>query len=328
VSARVGISPGSRIGVSICARSEGALKESKKNKTKNRGTLRLIAGFLRFSENFTNLRKVIAICLNIELTVRNIGITCIFLAITLLNSASSILHREFKISKVVIDAGHGGHDPGTHGRKYKEKDIALSIALKVGKYIEQNVPDVQVVYTRKDDSYVPLDKRADIANKADADLFISIHVNSIPNNTTYGTETWVMGLHRSESNLEVAKRENSVILLDEDYKERYEGFDPNSPESYILFSLTQDAYYESSLKMAQKVEHQFKTRVGRNSRGVKQAGFVVLYKTAMPSVLVETGFITNPQEEEYLGSERGQDLLASGIYRAFKEYKLEVETVN
>src|SRR5690606_22480214 len=214
VSAFAGSSPGSRIVVSTCARS-GALRESKKYKKKNRGTLRLIAGFLRFSENFTNLRKVIAICLNIELTVRNIGITCIFLAITLLNSASSILHREFKISKVVIDAGHGGHDPGTHGRKYKEKDIALAIALKVGKYIEQNVPDVQVVYTRKDDSYVPLDKRAEIANKADADLFISIHVNSIPNNTTYGTETWVMGLHRSESNLEVAKRENAVILLDE-----------------------------------------------------------------------------------------------------------------
>jgi N-acetylmuramoyl-L-alanine amidase len=149
----------------------------------------------------------------------------------LLNSASSILHREFKLSKVVIDAGHGGHDPGTHGLKYKEKDIALAIALKVGKYIEQNVPGVQVYYTRKDDSYIALDKRADVANKEDADLFISIHVNSIPNNTTYGTETWVMGLHRSESNLEVAKRENSVILLDEDYKERYEGFDPNSPES-------------------------------------------------------------------------------------------------
>ncbi|HEY4653762.1 MAG TPA: N-acetylmuramoyl-L-alanine amidase [Cyclobacteriaceae bacterium] len=238
------------------------------------------------------------------------------------------MHKEFKISKVVIDAGHGGHDPGTHGRKYKEKDIALNIALKVGTYIEQYVPGVEVIYTRKDDSYIPLDKRAEIANKNDANLFISIHVNSIPNNTTYGTETWVMGLHRSESNLEVAKRENAVILLDEDYKERYEGFDPNSPESYILFSLTQDAYYESSIKMAQKVESQFKERVGRNSRGVKQAGFVVLYKTAMPSVLVETGFITHRTEEEYLGSERGQDLIASGIYRAFKEYKLDVESVN
>jgi len=266
--------------------------------------------------------------LNIDLTVRNIGVTCVFVAITLLNSASSVLHKEFKISKVVIDAGHGGHDPGTHGRKYKEKDIALNIALKVGTYIEQYVPGVEVIYTRKDDSYIPLDKRAEIANKNDANLFISIHVNSIPNNTTYGTETWVMGLHRSESNLEVAKRENAVILLDEDYTERYEGFDPNSPESYILFSLTQDAYYESSIKMAQKVESQFKERVGRNSRGVKQAGFVVLYKTAMPSVLVETGFITHRTEEEYLGSERGQDLIASGIYRAFKEYKLDVESVN
>lgn len=291
-------------------------------------TLRLIDRFLRFTENFPNLHKVIANCLNIELTVRIIGITCVFVAITLLNSASSLLHKEFKISKVVIDAGHGGHDPGTHGKKYKEKDIALNIALKVGKYIEAYVPGVEVIYTRKDDSYIALDKRAEIANKNDADLFISIHVNSIPNNTTYGTETWVMGLHRSESNLEVAKRENSVILLDENYTERYEGFDPNSAESYILFSLTQDAYYESSIKMAQKVEHQFKTRVGRHSRGVKQAGFVVLYKTAMPSVLVETGFITNSAEEDYLGSERGQDLIASGIYRAFKEYKLDVETVN
>lgn len=286
------------------------------------------ASFLGISKNFTNLRKVIAITLNIELTVRNIGITCLFLAITLLNSASSVLHKEFKVSTVVIDAGHGGHDPGTSGKKYKEKDIALSIALKVGKYIEQYVQGVKVIYTRKDDNYIALDQRADIANKNKADLFISIHVNSIPNNTTYGTETWVMGLHKSETNLEVAKRENSVILLDENYHERYEGFDPNSPESYILFSLTQDAYLESSLKMAEKIEKQFKTRVGRRSRGVKQAGFVVLYKTAMPSVLVETGFITNAKEEEYLGSEQGQDLIASGIYRAFKEYKFEVESLN
>lgn len=239
------------------------------------------------------------------------------------------LTTDFKIKKVVLDAGHGGHDPGTVGKKYKEKDIALSIALKVGGYIKQYMQGVDVIYTRKDDTYVPLDQRADIANKNKADLFISIHVNSMPkNNTTYGTETWVMGLHKSESNLEVAKRENSVILLDEDHAERYEGFDPNSPESYILFSLTQDAYQQSSLKMAGKVENQFKNRVGRNSRGVKQAGFVVLYKTAMPAVLVETGFISNRDEEEYLGSEKGQDLIASGIYRAFKEYKFEVESIN
>jgi N-acetylmuramoyl-L-alanine amidase len=243
-------------------------------------------------------------------------------------AAVPFFRKEFKVRKVVIDAGHGGHDPGTHGKKYKEKDIALNIALKVGRYIEDNVKDVSVIYTRKDDTYIPLDQRADIANKNKADLFISIHVNSIPNNVTYGTETWVMGVHKTESNLEVAKRENSVILLDEDYKEKYEGFDPNSTESYILFSLTQDAYLESSLKMAEKVEGQFQKRVGRNSRGVKQAGFVVLYKTAMPSVLVETGFISNRDEEDYLGSEKGQDLIASGIYRAFKEYKFEVESIN
>lgn len=260
--------------------------------------------------------------------MRIIGITSLFLAITLLNSGSTSFHREFKVNTIVIDAGHGGHDPGTSGKKYKEKDIALSVALKVGSYIKQNVPGVKVIYTRDKDVYIPLDERADIANKNKADLFISIHVNSIPNNTTHGTETWVMGLHKSESNLEVAKRENSVILLDEDYHERYQGFDPNSAESYILFSLTQNAYLESSLRLAEKVEGQFKTRVGRTSRGVKQAGFVVLYKTAMPSVLVETGFITNAKEEEYIGSDKGQDLIASGIYRAFKEYKSEVESIN
>ena len=244
-------------------------------------------------------------------------------------AALPFFNTDFKVSKVVIDAGHGGHDPGTVGKKYKEKDIALRIALKVGGFIEEYVNGVNVIYTRRDDTYIPLDKRAEIANKNKADLFISIHVNAMPgNNTTFGTETWVMGLHKSESNLEVAKRENSVILLDKDYEQRYEGFDPNSDESYILFSLTQDAYQQSSLKMAGKVESQFKTRVGRNSRGVKQAGFVVLYKTAMPSVLVETGFISNKAEEEYLGSEKGQELIASGIYRAFKEYKFEVESIN
>ena len=274
------------------------------------------------------MRKVIAIKQNIVPTVRNIGITCLFLAITLLNSASSVLYKEFRVNTVVIDAGHGGHDPGTNGKKFKEKDIALSIALKVGKYIEKYVEGVKVVYTRTDDNYIALDERAAIANKSKADLFISVHVNSIPNNFTHGTETWVMGLHKTESNFEVAKRENSVIMLDENYEERYEGFDPNSPESYILFSLTQDDYLLSSLNMAKKVEDQFKKRVGRNSRGVKQAGFVVLYKTAMPSVLVETGFITNEKEEDYLGSDQGQDLIASGIYRAFKEYKFDVESTS
>jgi N-acetylmuramoyl-L-alanine amidase len=282
---------------------------------------------LAFSEKFTNLRKVIANSLNIVLPVRNYGLTLLLLAITLLNS-SSTLKPEFKLDVVVIDAGHGGHDPGTSGKKVLEKDVALKIALKLGSYIEKNHKDVKVIYTRKNDTYLALDERAHIANKAKADLFICIHANAMPGSKAFGTETYVMGLHKDESNFEVAKRENSVILMDENYEERYEGFDPNSPESYILFSLTQSAYLESSLMFAQKIEGQFKTRVGRTSRGVKQAGFVVLWRTTMPSVLIETGFLSNSTEEQYLSSAEGQELIASGIYRAFKEYKSEVESIN
>jgi N-acetylmuramoyl-L-alanine amidase len=275
------------------------------------------------------LRKVIAITQNIERTVRNIGLSAILLAITLLNSSSTIIPPpEFKVDVVVIDAGHGGKDHGTSGRVIKEKDLALKIALKVGGYIEKNIPGVKVIYTRKDDRYLPLDERADIANKAKADLFICIHANANKNARAFGTETYVMGLHVDDNNLAVAKRENSVILLDENYQERYEGFDPNSPESYILFTLTQSAYQSSSLSFAQKVEDQFKKRVGRVSRGVKQAGFLVLWRTTMPSVLIETGFLSNSPEEKFLATEEGQELIASGIYRAFKEYKSEVESIH
>jgi N-acetylmuramoyl-L-alanine amidase len=260
--------------------------------------------------------------------LRNIGITLIFLAITLLNSSSNLIHPEFKVDVVVIDAGHGGKDPGTRGKQVLEKDVALKIALKVGAFIEKNIPGVKVIYTRKNDTYIPLDERANIANRIKADLFICIHANSMPGGRAIGTETYVMGLHKDESNFDVAKRENSVILMDENYKERYEGFDPDSPESYILFSLTQSAYQESSLLFAQKVEDQFRARVGRSSRGVKQAGFLVLWKTTMPSVLIETGFLSQSTEEQFLAGEKGQDLIASGIYRAFKEYKSEVESIN
>ena len=260
--------------------------------------------------------------------VRNIGITALLVAITLLNSSSTLIKPEFKIDVVVIDAGHGGKDQGTRGKKALEKDVALKIALKVGTYIEKNLPGVKVIYTRKDDRYLALDERAEIANKAKADLFICIHANAMPGGKAIGTETYVMGMHKDENNLALAQRENSVILMDENYKERYEGFDPNSPESYILFSLTQSAFQENSLLFAQKVEDQFKVRVGRNSRGVKQAGFVVLWRTTMPSVLIETGFLSHSTEEQFLSGEQGQDLLASGIYRAFKEYKTEVESMN
>lgn len=287
---------------------------------------------LAFSKKFTILRKGIAITQNIERPVRILGITALLLAITLLNSSNTTIPAsvpsEYKVDVVVIDAGHGGKDSGTMGKKLKEKDLALSIALKVGNYIEKNVPGVKVIYTRKDDRYLSLDERADIANKAKADLFICIHANANPNRMAYGTETYVMGLHKDESNLAVAKRENSVILLDEDYHERYEGFDPNSPESYILFTLTQSAFQASSLSFAQKVEDQFRSRVGRVSRGVKQAGFLVLWRTTMPSVLIETGFLSNAKEEEFLATDEGQNLIASGIYRAFKEYKAEVESIH
>lgn len=293
-----------------------------------RTTPELILKSLRFREKFTILGKGIANTSNIVRPLRNIGLTTVLVAITLLNSSSNYIRHEFKVDVVVIDAGHGGKDSGTRGKKILEKDVALKIALKVGHYIEKYVPGVKVIYTRKADTYVSLDERADIANKASADLFICIHANSMPGGKATGTETYVMGLHKDASNFEVAKRENSVILMDQDYKERYEGFDPDSPESYILFSLTQSAYQESSLLFAQKVEDQFKHRAGRHSRGVKQAGFVVLWRTTMPSVLIETGFLSHPSEEQFLSEEKGQDLIASGIYRAFKEYKSEIESIN
>lgn len=288
----------------------------------------LISRCLAFSEKFTTLRKVIANTLDIIKPVKNIGFKALLIAITLLISSATPIRTGFKVDTIVIDAGHGGKDPGTHGVSALEKHITLSIAKKVGNYIKQNVPGVKVVYTREDDRYIPLDERANIANKIKADLFISIHANALSRSEVHGTETYVMGPHKADGNMEVAKRENAVILLDENHEERYEGFDPNSPESYILFSLAQSAYQESSVKLADLIESQFKERVGRRSLGVKQAGFWVLWRTSMPSVLVEVGYLTNQNEEKYLSGDNGQDLIASGIYRAFKEYKNQIESVN
>ena len=230
----------------------------------------------------------------------------------------------YKIKTVVLDAGHGGHDSGCKGSSHMEKHVALKIVLKLGKYIEENYPDVKVIYTRKTDVFIELNERANIANRNKADLFISVHCNANDNKSAYGTETFVMGLHRSDANLDVAKRENSVIMLEDDYKDKY-NYDPKNPASHILFSLYSNAYLEQSISFATKVETEFTTRVKRNSRGVKQAGFLVLYKTAMPSVLIESGFLTNRNEEEFLSSDNGQDLIASAIYRAFKQYKEEME---
>jgi N-acetylmuramoyl-L-alanine amidase len=230
------------------------------------------------------------------------------------------------VQVVVLDAGHGGKDPGSLGNKSREKDIVLSITLKVGKYIEENHKDVKVIYTRKKDEFIELHKRADIANSNNADLFISIHANGFSKSSVYGTETFVLGTAHNEKNLEVVMAENSVIELEEDYSSNYEGFNPNSVESYIAFSLMQSTYLLQSLEFASLIQDQFRERVKRNDRGVKQHLLVVLWKTTMPSVLVETGFITNPAEEKYLMSDDGQTYLASAIYRAFKEYKEEIES--
>lgn len=235
---------------------------------------------------------------------------------------------EETVQTIVIDAGHGGHDGGNIGTgtsKLVEKDIALNVSLQLGKYIEDNLEDVNVVYTRKKDEFIKLVNRAKVANVSQADLFISIHCNAAENTDARGTETFTMGLHRTQKNLEVAKRENSVILLEDDYEANYDGFDPNSPEAYIIFSMFQNAYLERSLNLASKVENQFEKRVQRKSRGVKQAGFLVLYQTSMPSVLVEIGFLTNKSDENFLNTEQGQTYMASAIYRAVKEYKFELE---
>lgn len=221
---------------------------------------------------------------------------------------------------VVLDAGHGGHDTGAIGKHSREKDIVLSITLKVGDLIRKNLPDTKVIYTRDDDFFVPLDQRATIANKNNADLFVSIHANSNKSNKPFGTETFAMGLHKSQGNLDVAQKENSVIVLEQDYNTKYEGFDPSSAESYIIFSLMQNVYLDKSLTLASMVQDEFRDKAKRTDRGVKQAGFLVLWHTKMPSILIETGFISNEEEEKYLTSKDGQDYLASAIYRAIKGY--------
>lgn len=233
--------------------------------------------------------------------------------------------KKFGIRTIVIDAGHGGKDPGCHGAVHNEKTVALNVALKLGKYIEENFKDVKVVYTRKTDIFVELGERAAIANRAKADLFICIHCNASPNKAAFGSETYVMGLHKTKGNLDVAKRENASILLEDDYKAKYDGFDPNSDEGAIIFTLYQNAYLEQSLNLASKIQHEFKSKAGRVDKGVKQAGFLVLWKTAMPSLLTEIGFLTNPEEEKFLGSDKGQDYIASALFRAFRSYKNEVE---
>lgn len=230
-----------------------------------------------------------------------------------------------KFKTVVIDPGHGGKDSGALGKNSKEKDIVLKVAIKLGEYINQYLPEVKVVYTRKTDVFVPLNRRAEIANEHNADLFVSIHANAVNVPSIYGAETFVLGLHRTEENLEVAKKENAVITLEEDYTTKYEGFDPNSTESYIIFELMQNAYLDQSIRVASLVQDQFHHRVGRRNRGVKQAGFLVLRKITRPGILVELGFVSNRNEEKFMLSEKGQTYLASALFRAVRDYKNEFE---
>lgn len=250
----------------------------------------------------------------------------ISICLGLLTSPFGISSAKAKDFVVVIDAGHGGHDPGAVGKISKEKNINLNVALKLGKQIKSNCSDVKIVYTRDRDVFIPLDRRAEIANNAKADLFISIHTNALAKNRVMkGASTWTLGLAKSDANLEVAKRENSVILYESDYKTRYAGFNPNSAESYIIFEFMQDKYMSQSVHLASLVQKHFRNTCQRIDRGVHQAGFLVLKASAMPSILVELGFISTPEEERYLNSETGTTNLANGIFRAFLTYKREQE---
>jgi N-acetylmuramoyl-L-alanine amidase len=229
------------------------------------------------------------------------------------------------IKTVVIDAGHGGKDPGCHGASANEKNVCLSIALKLGELIKKKFPEIKVVYTRDKDVFVELDERANIANKAKADLFICIHANSA-SPSAYGAETYVLGLHRTESQQHVAERENSTIFLEDDKGEKYKEFDM-SPDALIARQIQLAVFLDQSILFAEKVQKEFRN-IGRYDRGVRQAGFLVLYKTTMPSVLIETGFLTNPNEEKFLADVEGQTKMANSMFAAFEKYKNELEGVD
>ncbi|MCK5781263.1 MAG: N-acetylmuramoyl-L-alanine amidase [Flavobacteriales bacterium] len=238
--------------------------------------------------------------------------------------SENIYAQQKKNFTIIVDAGHGGHDSGTMGnKKYKEyeKDVALKVALKFGKLIEDNMKDVNIIYTRKSDVFITLKERPNIANRKDADLFVSIHCNANPKSSPNGAETYILGMHKNKANFEVAKKENSVIFLEDDYSLSYQGFDPNSVESIIALTLDQERYLEKSLLLASLVQKNFTSSTPLKNRGVKQAGFWVLAQTYMPSILTELGFLSNDKDAKLLMSDSGQNKLAKSLYNAFKEYK-------
>ncbi|MDL2227964.1 N-acetylmuramoyl-L-alanine amidase [Bacteroidales bacterium OttesenSCG-928-K03] len=235
--------------------------------------------------------------------------------------------KGFYVNTVIIDAGHGGKDPGAVAAKVQEKDITLAIAKKLGNKINKEYPDVKVVYTRDKDVFIELHRRASIANKNNGDLFISIHCNAAKNSEASGTETWVMGLEKTKDNLEIVKKENEAILYEEDYEDHYDGYDPNLPENNIIFSLYQNVHLDQSLNLSSKIQNQYVSNKKRN-RGVKQGPFLVLYRVAMPSILTEIGFISNASDRAYINSSKGQEEISESLFKAFSEYKKEVEEKN
>ena len=257
-------------------------------------------------------------------------ILLIFIPFLLVGFIDTSFAQRSQTFTVVLDPGHGGKDPGALGAISKEKDIVLSVAKKLGEKINANYNDVKVVYTRSTDKFIPLNERPKIANKANAQLFISLHCNALDRrrSSPQGVETYILGLHRSEDNLEVAKRENSVIVYEDNYETKYQGFDPKEPESYIIFEFMSNKFLEQSLNFASLAQHELVNGAKRTNRDVRQAGFLVLREVGMPSVLIELGYISNRTEEKYLNSEHGQNVLVNSIYKAFAEYKREYDKRN
>ena len=242
------------------------------------------------------------------------------------NAAAQASTAGYKMKKIVLDAGHGGRDPGCTAAGYKEKDIVLTVALRVGQLINENLPDMEVIYTRKTDVFVDLLDRAKVANQAKADLFVSIHADAVASTSANGSSTYVMGSSQEETNLRVAMRENSVITYEENYETKYQGFDPKDPASYVIFALMQSAYFDQSIKLAMMIQKHYKQNTTLSTtRGVNQGGFVVLHHSSMPSILTEIGFLTNASDRKFITSKEGQEKIARSIFNAISEYKSTVE---